>query len=60
MTTYLVTVGLIFAIMLAGIAIDRAYRAFAAKHPQLGPFRKAGGGCGACGGGHCGDGGCGD
>ena len=52
MTTYLLTVGLIFAIMLAGIAIDRTYRAFAAKHPQLGPFRKSGGGCN-CGAGHC-------
>jgi hypothetical protein len=44
--TYLLTIAIIFAVMLAGIAVDRAYKAFAAKHPQLGPFRK--GGCGSC------------
>jgi hypothetical protein len=48
--TYLLTIGLIFAITLAGIGIDRAYRAFAAKNPQLGPFRKSEG-CGSCSGG---------
>ncbi len=46
MTTYLVTVGLIFSIMLAGIAIERAYRHFAARNPHLGPFRKTN--CGSC------------
>lgn len=51
MTTYLVTVALIFAIMLAGIGVERLYRAFAARHPQLGPFRKSDGGCGCCSGG---------
>ncbi len=60
MTAYLTAFGLIFAIMLAGIAVERVYRAFAAKHPQLGPFRKPNGGCGSCGGGHCGDGSCRD
>jgi hypothetical protein len=44
---YLTTIGLIFALLLAGIAVDRLYRAFAAKHPQLGPFR-SGEGCGCC------------
>jgi Na+/glutamate symporter len=39
MTTYLVTIGLIFAIMLGGIAVERLYRRFAASNPQLGPFR---------------------
>lgn len=50
MTTYLVTIGLIFALMLGGIGVERLYRVFAARNPQLGPFRKAGG-CGGCKGG---------
>lgn len=54
MTTYLLTIGLIFALMLAGIGVDRLYRRFAARHPQLGPFRKNDGGCGCCAG-KCGD-----
>jgi hypothetical protein len=45
---YLTTIGLIFAIMLAGIGVDRIYRHFAARNPQLGPFRKSEGGCGCC------------
>jgi hypothetical protein len=53
--TYLVTIGLIFALLLAGIAVDRLYRDFAARHPQLGPFRKNDGACGCCAG-KCGDG----
>ncbi len=56
MGTYLLTIGLIFALMLAGIAVDRLYRAFAARNPQLGPFRKPEGGCGSCSGGQCGSG----
>lgn len=48
MTTYLVAIGLIFALMLAGIAVERLYRRFAARHPQLGPFRKNDGACGCC------------
>lgn len=47
MTTYLVTVGLIFTIMLAGIAVERLYRGFAARNPQLGPFRDTSK-CGSC------------
>ena len=50
MSIYLVTIGLIFALMLAGITVDRLYRRFAARHPQLGPFRKNDGGCGCCAG----------
>jgi hypothetical protein len=30
---YLTTIGLIFAIMLAGIGVDRIYRHFAARNP---------------------------
>lgn len=47
MTTYLVTVGLIFTILLAGIAVERLYRGFAARNPQLGPFRDTSK-CGSC------------
>lgn len=55
MTTYLVTIGLIFALMLAGIAVDRLYRRFAARNPRLGPFRNSDDTCGCCAG-KCGDG----
>lgn len=48
--TYLVTIGLIFTIMLAGIAVERAYHRFAARNPQLGPFRDNSK-CGSCTGG---------
>lgn len=57
MTTYLLTIGLILAITLGGIFVDQAYRRFARRHPELGPFRKEGG-CGSCSGGHCGAGHC--
>ena len=48
MTLYLLTIGLIMAIGLIGIAVDRLYRAFARQHPQLGPFRDSEEGCGCC------------
>ena len=44
---------LILAIMLLGLAVERAYRAFACRHPELGPWRRRSGGCGSCGSGHC-------
>ncbi|MDP2822514.1 MAG: hypothetical protein Q8O52_07520 [Sulfuritalea sp.] len=47
MGTYLVTIAIIFAIMLGGIAVERLYRGFAAKNPQLGPFRDNSK-CGCC------------
>ncbi len=57
MSVYLVTIGLILLIMLAGIVVDRFYKLFARRHPELGPFRKEAGGCGGhcggCGGGSC-------
>jgi hypothetical protein len=49
--TYLIAIGLIFAIMLGGIGVERLYRAFAAKNPQLGPFRQPDRNCGSCKGG---------
>ena len=48
MSTYLAVIGLIFAIMIGGIAVDRIYARFARRNPQLGPFRKNDGGCGCC------------
>lgn len=45
--TYLVAIGLIFALMLAGIAVERLYRRFAANNPQMGPFRDTSK-CGSC------------
>ena len=48
MTLYLATVALVFAILGAGIAVDRLYRRFARRNPGLGPVRDAGHACGSC------------
>jgi hypothetical protein len=58
MSRYLVSIGLILLLLLGGIAVQRLYRRFAHRHPELGPFRDEGAGCGACSGGHCGAGHC--
>jgi hypothetical protein len=59
MSRYLIAIGLILGLMVGWIAVERLYRRFARRHPELGPFRKAGGGCGGhCGGGACGGGAC--
>ena len=47
MTTYFVAMASIFSLALGGILIDRIYRRFAARNPQLGPFRDPGK-CGCC------------
>ena len=47
MGIYLTTVAVIFALICGGILVDRLYRGFAAKNPQLGPFRDTGK-CGCC------------
>ncbi len=47
MATYFVGIAVIFSLALGGILIDRAYRGFAARNPQLGPFRDSGK-CGGC------------
>lgn len=47
-TRYLLTIGLILGVMLAGIAVRQLYDRFARRHPELGPFRQEGGGCGGC------------
>ncbi len=48
MTLYLATVALVFAILGGGIAVDRLYRRFARRNPELGPFRDAEHACGSC------------
>ncbi len=48
MSDYLITIALIMAIALFGVTVDRLYRAFARRHPQLGPFRNSDKGCGSC------------
>lgn len=45
MATYLLTVAAIFTIMVTGIGMERLYRHFQAKHPELGPYRRRDGGC---------------
>lgn len=48
---YALTIALILALLLLGIGIDRLYRRFARRHPELGPFRNPNAGCGSCSGG---------
>ncbi len=48
MATYLTTIGLVFLVLVGGIAVDRIYSRFARRNPELGPFRKNDGGCGCC------------
>lgn len=50
MSAYLATIGLLFMLLLGWVAVQRSYRSFARRHPQLGPFRDEHGGCGGCGG----------
>lgn len=58
MRTYLVSIALIMGIGLIGILVDRLYRGFARRNPELGPFRDNGK-CGSCSGGSgCGGGSC--
>jgi hypothetical protein len=47
MGIYLTTIAIIFAVTCGGILVDRLYRGFAAKNPQLGPFRDTSK-CGCC------------
>ncbi|MBK5914707.1 hypothetical protein [Rhodocyclus purpureus] len=47
MGTYLATIAAVFALLVAGIGVDRLYRRFAAQNPELGPFRSSDG-CSCC------------
>jgi len=49
LATALLAMGVIFGIMLTGIAVERLYRYFQTRNPDLGPFRKLDGSC-SC---HC-------
>lgn len=51
---YLLTVALLFGLLAAWLAVRAAAQHFAARHPEFGPPREEGEGCGGCGGGHCG------
>lgn len=53
---YLVAMLLLPVLLLAWLLVQRAARRVAAAHPELGPAREEGSGCGSsCG---CGSGGC--
>jgi hypothetical protein len=47
MSTLFLSIGFIFVVMIGGIVIERLYRRFATRHPQLGPFRDTTK-CGSC------------
>jgi hypothetical protein len=42
----------IFLVLAAWVLVERIYAAFAARHPELGPFRRNDGGC-SCRSGSC-------
>ena len=48
MTTYLLTIGILFLLVLLSVVVQQFYRLFARRHPELGPFRSESGGCGCC------------
>lgn len=45
MGAYILTVTVIFALMVAAIAVERLYKRFQAMNPHLGPFRELDGKC---------------
>lgn len=51
MLVYVMTIGIILVLLLGWIVVQRTYRLFAKRHPELGPFRGEGHqGCGGCSG----------
>ena len=56
MARFLVASLVIFAVLIGWIWVQSAYARFAARHPELGPYRSGEGGCG--GGCSCGSGAC--
>jgi len=48
---YLFTIGAILLALLIYVVVQRTYRLFSKQHPELGPFRQEGKGCGSCSGG---------
>jgi hypothetical protein len=56
MVRFLVASLVIFGVLAGWIWVQVAYARFAARHPELGPFRSPDGGCGggcSCRGGSC-------
>lgn len=47
---YLLAIAIIFTLLAGLVVIDGLYRRFAARNPDLGPFRDGAAGCGSCGG----------
>ena len=53
MTNYFIAMGGILLLLMGWVAVQRLARLFAARHPEFGPVREDGGGCGGnclCGG----------
>lgn len=48
MTTYILAITIIALILVFWVVVQHLARLFAARHPQFGPYREAGG-CGTCG-----------
>ncbi len=44
----LVVIAVLMAVLLGWISVQRAYRRFACRHPEAGPFREEGRGCVSC------------
>jgi hypothetical protein len=56
MLDYLLAVGLILLVLVGWILVQRAARIYAARHPEFGPAKEEGSGCGkgcSCSQGHC-------
>ena len=55
MARFLIASLVIFGVLAGWIWVQAAYARFAARHPELGPFRSTDGGCGggSCRGGDC-------
>lgn len=46
MLEYLLAIGLIFIALVSWLKVQETARRFAAQHPEFGPAREEGGGCG--------------
>ncbi|MDD3519170.1 MAG: hypothetical protein PHQ14_12550 [Chromatiales bacterium] len=46
MTSYLTAIAIIFLLFLGWVVVQHLARTFARRHPEFGPAREEGGGCG--------------
>lgn len=57
MVKFLIASVIIFLVLVAWLYVEDLYRRFSRRHPELGPFRHDGGGCGdgccSCSKGNC-------